>query len=82
MNIKGTTIWRVCIFFVLAILGAIYSPLILQAGVIEPWFLGLPYTLWTTVLGAFAIVLVTAVAAYFQPTDANAEDRPQTGCSE
>lgn len=74
--------WRVCVFVVIATLGVIYSPLILQAGVTEPWFLGLPYTLWTTMLGAFAIVVVTAIAAYFRPTDIHEDDRSQTGSSE
>ncbi|MGR8950321.1 MAG: hypothetical protein ACU84Q_19935 [Gammaproteobacteria bacterium] len=62
------TTWLVCIWLVVLIIVVIYSPLVLRAGVTEPWIFGLPFTLWATLLGAFSIVIITAIAAYWRPS--------------
>ncbi len=68
MAAKKNSIWTRCIWLIMIIMATIYSPLVLRPGVTEPWVLGLPYTLWASLLGAFSIVLITAIAAYWRPS--------------
>ena len=68
MPMGRKTIWLVCIWLVVLIIAVIYSPLILRSGVTEPWIFGLPFTLWTTLVGAFSIVIITAIAALCRPS--------------
>ena len=71
-------VWRACIVATCVLLAVTYSPLVLRAHVTEPWLFGLPRTLWASLLTAFGIVLVTAIAALVLPIDEISSDRLDT----
>lgn len=65
-------IWRLCVAAVLVILAVTYSPLILNEGKISPSFLHLPFSLWTTMIFAILLVILTYIGGKALPD--NEED--------
>ncbi len=51
-----------------------FTPLVIPAGVPEPWVLGMPRTLWAGVLVTMALVFLTYLATRFSPSD---EEKPE-----
>lgn len=54
------------ILVVLLILLA-YSPLMLPAGIYKPMLMGLPYTLWTSILITISLVVLTYIGSKVHP---------------
>ena len=61
MTNKNEVYWKLCctVFYILS--GLTFSPLILSPGRTEPSLGGVPYTLWTTVVLGFALLLLTFI---------------------
>lgn len=55
-------IWQLCVAAVILIIIVTFSPLIIAPGKINPFLFGLPYTLWTGMLLAIVLVIITLVA--------------------
>jgi hypothetical protein len=60
-------VWRLCVIAAIALSALAFSPFILAPGVAEPSLAGVPWTLWTSILIAFALIVVTAVGAWTHP---------------
>ena len=68
-------IWRICLCGAAALVGLSLSPWTLQAGATTPLVLGLPRVLWVGFAVALALLVVTLVGAWVQPTEpVNDED--------
>ena len=62
MNLKN--IWRYIVVAVFICSAIQFSPLVLEENKIEPYFLGMPFTLWFGILISLLIVLLTALGGY------------------
>ena len=62
-------IWRVCVATVILIIIITFSPLITGHGKIHPFLFGLPYTLWTGIILAIILVLITLIAGNVLPNE-------------
>ena len=62
--------WRLCClaFVVLSLLS--FTPLVIPPGVTEPMFGNLPRTLWSGILVAFAILILTLAGVLVHPDGA------------
>ena len=62
--------WRLCclVFVALSILS--FTPLVIPPGITEPLFGNLPRTLWTGILIAFAMLILTLVGVFVHPDGA------------
>lgn len=58
MNKKSRTYWRLTALAVAAVSAVSFTPLVLDPIDAEPWILGLPHTLWASMLVAFALVFL------------------------
>jgi hypothetical protein len=45
----------------------IFSPLVIPAHESQPFFLGMPYTLWTGILVSFILLALTIVGSWVHP---------------
>ena len=54
---------------VIFIVAITFSPLIITSGKIEPAVLGLPFTLWTTILTTITLVALTYLGGRVSPND-------------
>lgn len=59
--------WPACVVAAGLLLALAYSPWVLAPGVTEPWLWGLPRTLWSGLMIAFGIVVVTAIGVWVYP---------------
>lgn len=60
-------LWRLCVVAVVFITVAIYSPLITKTGKIEPSVLGLPFSLWTSILLTIIVVFLSYLGGLVLP---------------
>ncbi len=75
MTVKKHTAWRVCCAAVALLSVLTFTPLVMPLGVHRPMLLGIPYTLWTSILVTVALVALTYWATQlYPPTD----DRRET----
>lgn len=75
MKSDNKFLWRASIGAVVFLTALCLSPIILTPGRYEPTFAGIPYTLWTSILIAIAIVVVTFIGIYVHPGDDGPEDK-------
>jgi len=69
-EIKHKKILRYLLVGVALVLVAItFTPVILQSGKIDPKFLSMPYTLWTSILITILLVLLTYLVSRLQDKD-------------
>ena len=61
---KLNNIWRLIVGAVLFCLALQFSPWVLDQNKFEPYFLGMPFTLWFGILITLLLVLLTAVGGY------------------
>ena len=61
---KLNNIWRLIVGAVLFCLALQFSPLVLAQNKLEPYILGMPFTLWFGILITLLLVLLTAVGGY------------------
>ncbi len=59
--------WKLCIILVLVLIIVAYTPLMLPHGVYKPVILGLPYSLWTSILVTVALVFLTYIGSKVHP---------------
>lgn len=59
--------WRLCIAAMLLLTVLTFTPLVIPYGEYRPVVAGMPLTLWTSILIAFAMVLVTYIGTRVHP---------------
>lgn len=70
MTTKKRIAWWICCAAVLLLSVLTFTPLVMPLGVHEPTLLGVPYTLWTSILLTIALVGLTYWATQvYPPTD-------------
>jgi len=62
-------LWRICVGAVILVIAVTFSPLIIQPGKINPSVLGMPFTLWTSILTTIALVVLTYLGGRVSPND-------------
>ncbi len=60
-------VWGLCCAGVLILVALCFSPLVLSQGIYEPMFMGVPWTLWTSILIAVAVVILNLIGAFVHP---------------
>ena len=68
---SNNTLWKVCCALVIVLATLAFTPLVIPAGRYEPLLLGMPRTLWTGLLIAWAIVGLTCVGALVRTDDSD-----------
>jgi len=71
MKAGNSLYWKLCCIIVIALTVLCLSPLVIPMGQFEPMLLGVPYTLWTSILLAIAIVIVNWIGVYVHPGEDN-----------
>jgi flagellar biosynthesis protein FliR len=66
-------LWRCCVIAVVLIIAVTLSPLVTKAGKMEPFFLGMPYTLWLGMLMTIFLVVLTYLGGIFISKDEEGE---------
>ena len=61
---KLNNIWKLIVGAVLFCLALQFSPLVLAQNKLEPYILGMPFTLWFGIFITLLLVLLTAVGGY------------------
>ena len=59
--------WIICVILVAGLIILAYTPLMLPNGVYKPTILGIPYSLWTSVLITIALVVLTYIGSKVHP---------------
>lgn len=62
MKLKNA--WRLVIVAVFGCAAIQFSPLILEQNKVDPYLLGMPFTLWFGILISLLLVLLTALGGY------------------
>jgi len=62
-------LWNIIVTAVILIIAITFSPLIINPGKITPSILGLPFTLWTSILLTIALVILTYLGGRVSPND-------------
>ena len=66
--------WRVCCGSVLVLSLLVFTPFVIPPGEYEPLLLGLPYTLWVTIVIGFLLWGCTLVGLRVHPACDSEED--------
>lgn len=66
-------VWQICIVAVVFIIILTFSPLVTGKGKINPFILGLPYTLWMGILLTVVLVVITFIAGNALPNEEEGE---------
>ncbi|HEX7072239.1 MAG TPA: hypothetical protein VF190_15610 [Rhodothermales bacterium] len=61
MNRRSKTYWRATAVAVIAVSALSFTPVVLDPVDAEPWFLGMPHTLWASMFVAVALVVLAWV---------------------
>jgi len=67
MNRKKTVLWRIYAALVCLIIVITFTPLIIPQGIYKPTVLGIPYTLWVSMLITIVLVLLTYLGSKVHP---------------
>jgi len=59
--------WMICVILVVILVVLGYTPLMIPRDVYKPMLLGIPYSLWTSILGTIALVALTYIGAKVHP---------------
>jgi len=62
-------LWRICVAAVIFIIAVTFSPLIIAPGKIAPSLMGIPFTLWTSIVTTIALVVLTYIGGRVSPND-------------
>ena len=62
-------LWRICVTAVILVIAVTFSPFIIAPGKINPSVLGMPFTLWTSILTTIALVVLTYLGGRVSPND-------------
>ena len=66
-------LWRFCVIMVFLFAIITLSPLVTKTGKTEPFFLGMPYTLWLGILLTIILVVLTFIGSLVIPKDEEGE---------
>lgn len=72
---RDQKIWRLCVFLVVLLIILAYTPLMLPEGIYKPMILGIPYSLWTSILITMALVALTYVGSKVHPGSDEEEEK-------
>lgn len=67
LPMKSQRYWQICCVAVILLAGVTFTPLIIPANTWQPELFGVPYTLWTGFLLAWAFVGLTYIATRVHP---------------
>lgn len=59
--------WRICVVLVVLLIILAFTPLMLPHGIYKPMLMGLPYTLWSSMLITVALVVLTFIGSKVHP---------------
>ena len=59
--------WKICVVLVIILVVLGYTPLMIPRDTYKPMLLGIPYSLWTSILATIALVALTYVGAKVHP---------------
>ncbi|MDX2429869.1 MAG: hypothetical protein QNK35_02985 [Bacteroides sp.] len=59
--------WRICVVLVVLLIIVAFTPLMLPHGIYKPMLMGLPYTLWSSMLITLALVVLTFIGSKVHP---------------
>jgi len=59
--------WTICVILVVILVVLGYTPLMIPRDVYKPLLLGIPYSLWTSILVTIALVVLTFIGAKVHP---------------
>lgn len=59
--------WRICVVLVVLLIILAFTPLMLPHGIYKPMLMGLPYTLWSSMLITLALVVLTFIGSKVHP---------------
>ena len=60
-------IWQICGALVISMVVLTFTPVITPKGVADPFFLGMPYTLWSGILLSLILLGLTIVGSLVHP---------------
>ena len=69
--------WRLCCVAVVVLWILTLTPVVKPEGVFSPKLMGLPYTLWMSMLVAFLMVLLTYIGSKVHPSRFKDEEEGQ-----
>lgn len=76
MTTNGNWGWKICCGLAVVIMVLAFTPLFLPAGVADPRFGGMPYTLWSGIALCVGMVVLTAVATVVHPGGTTVQSDP------
>lgn len=59
--------WILCVVLVIVLMVVGYTPLMIPNGIYKPMILGIPYSLWTSILVTVALVALTFIGSKVHP---------------
>jgi len=59
--------WTICVILVVILVVLGYTPLMIPRDVYKPLLLGIPYSLWTSILATIALVALTYIGSKVHP---------------
>ena len=75
MNRKKTVFWRIFVALVFVLIVITFTPLIIPQGIYKPMVLGIPYTLWVSMLITIVLVLLTYLGSKVHPGKDDEEEQ-------
>jgi len=75
MNKRKKRYWNICAALVVILSVLTFTPLIIPEGVYKPMLLGIPYSLWTSILITVLLVALTYVGAKVHPGTDEGEEQ-------
>jgi hypothetical protein len=64
---RNEIFWKICVILVVILVVLGYTPLMIPRDVYKPMLLGIPYSLWTSMLVTVALVVLTFIGAKVHP---------------
>ena len=69
--------WRLCCVGVVGLSLVSFTPLVIPTGTVDPFVFSLPRTLWSGLLVAFLILVLTFIGVLVHPDGASRSEREQ-----
>jgi hypothetical protein len=73
---RNRKLWNACVILVVILVVLGYTPIMIPYGVYQPMLLGIPYSLWTSILVTIALVALTYAGAKVHPGTDTEESEP------
>ncbi len=75
MTDTNTRPWKLCCLIAIILAALTFTPIITPAGRFTPMLFGMPYTLWTGILLAIALVTLTFIGTRVHPAKKKGDER-------